>query len=316
MTNSFEDFVDSLIENPEPIQTKTDNPKYARRKFTCESCGGTGFWRGGKNRHGNSKCNTCHGKGFLVTSPEARAKARDYARKSKQSKIAAAQEANLAHGDGFLHQWLKEVSSWNNFAASLIEQHNEGKTWSDKQVEACRNMYRKWKERNIADQEAKAKREAAAPVVDLARIRAMFDTVMSHGYKRPMYRADGLRIKPGKGGALYVLNENRTEYGHFGEQPGYEGKITEDNKFFSVKKADPETAVKLTAIAKDPLGAAVRYGRATGRCACCGRELTKHESIERGVGPICAERWGLADAELGWSPKAAAEELDTLLKGS
>jgi hypothetical protein len=39
--------------------------------------------------------------------------------------------------------------------------------------------------------------------------------------------------------------------------------------------------------------AAVRYGRQTGRCSCCGRELTNKASIDAGIGPICASKWGL-----------------------
>ena len=34
------------------------------------------------------------------------------------------------------------------------------------------------------------------------------------------------------------------------------------------------------------------YGMRTGQCAICGLELTNGESIARGIGPICAEKWG------------------------
>lgn len=37
---------------------------------------------------------------------------------------------------------------------------------------------------------------------------------------------------------------------------------------------------------------AAAYGRETGICACCGRELTLPESVARGVGPICYSRLG------------------------
>lgn len=35
------------------------------------------------------------------------------------------------------------------------------------------------------------------------------------------------------------------------------------------------------------LDQAAEYGRRTGVCACCGRDLTNKESIELGIGPIC-----------------------------
>lgn len=40
--------------------------------------------------------------------------------------------------------------------------------------------------------------------------------------------------------------------------------------------------------------AATAYGKATGQCSCCGRELTNEESIARAIGPICLSKWGWA----------------------
>ena len=39
------------------------------------------------------------------------------------------------------------------------------------------------------------------------------------------------------------------------------------------------------------LAQAKEIGRRTGRCAICHRELTKQESIEAGIGPVCASRF-------------------------
>lgn len=49
----------------------------------------------------------------------------------------------------------------------------------------------------------------------------------------------------------------------------------------------------LDAIQADARGALNVQSVAIGVCACCGRTLTAKESVARGVGPICAERWGL-----------------------
>lgn len=40
-----------------------------------------------------------------------------------------------------------------------------------------------------------------------------------------------------------------------------------------------------------PLAAAMRYGKLSGRCCSCGRELTDPESIDAGIGPICAGKF-------------------------
>lgn len=47
----------------------------------------------------------------------------------------------------------------------------------------------------------------------------------------------------------------------------------------------------LLAIEVDPEAAAVLHGKASGRCSVCSRDLTDPASIERGIGPICAEKF-------------------------
>ena len=53
-----------------------------------------------------------------------------------------------------------------------------------------------------------------------------------------------------------------------------------------------ETAEELLAIDEDPVGKAREHGRLTGQCSICGRRLTDPVSVERGIGPICIDRWG------------------------
>lgn len=48
---------------------------------------------------------------------------------------------------------------------------------------------------------------------------------------------------------------------------------------------------RLVEIADDPLAAAARYGRHTGVCGLCGRTLEDPESVSRGVGPVCANKF-------------------------
>ena len=85
-------------------------------------------------------------------------------------------------------------------------------------------------------------------------------------------------------GCIYVKDENGA----------YLGKITPQGHFRPVYGGlDPEQEAAvldaMRAAAADPQGAAAEYGRETGRCACCGRELTNPESIALGIGPICLE---------------------------
>jgi hypothetical protein len=70
---------------------------------------------------------------------------------------------------------------------------------------------------------------------------------------------------------------------------------------WSVKRYESDTLVSmprsqqydiLDRIAADPVGAAERYGLEIGKCGICHRTLTNDISRARGIGPVCAERWG------------------------
>jgi len=70
----------------------------------------------------------------------------------------------------------------------------------------------------------------------------------------------------------------------------YLGKITNE-KFFASRDCNDAAAQTVASAIADPLAAAVATGKLTGRCCCCGRELTDPVSVERGIGPICEANW-------------------------
>lgn len=81
-------------------------------------------------------------------------------------------------------------------------------------------------------------------------------------------------------GALYVKAGN-----------AYLGKITSD-RYLPTREAEQIGIVaRVIEAMRDPLTLAISYGRRTGRCSCCGRELTDPSSVERGIGPICASKF-------------------------
>ena len=179
---------------------------------------------------------------------------------------------------------LREHVSWNDFASSLVQQYDRKRSLSDRQLDAAERMLAKI----AATRAEKAARAAAAPSVDLTRVHAMFAKAMASGHKRPVYRAAGLALSlaPLSGrnaGSIYVKDD---------ETGDYLGKVTEDLRFNPLRTAPEWAAEALSRIARDPSTAAVEYGRETGRCSCCGRELTNPDSIALGIGPICKDRWG------------------------
>jgi hypothetical protein len=117
-----------------------------------------------------------------------------------------------------------------------------------------------------------------------------FEAAKSKGAKRLTLRFEGINIKPNRDvTALWVTSQTETEMGEYGLKPKYLGKVSRnaiDSRFSDTIR---ET---IMSAASDPISAAIRYGKVSGECSCCGRELTDPRSIERGIGPICADKYG------------------------
>lgn len=59
-------------------------------------------------------------------------------------------------------------------------------------------------------------------------------------------------------------------------------------RFLPLSPALKQDVLALLAhVEQDPQGAAATDGLLTGRCSCCGRELTDPTSIALGIGPVC-----------------------------
>lgn len=68
------------------------------------------------------------------------------------------------------------------------------------------------------------------------------------------------------------------------------GKII-GNQFFPFKACPLTIIASLIVMSRNPMEWIMAFGKATGRCCVCGLQLTNEESVARGIGPICAERW-------------------------
>lgn len=259
-----------------PTVAKNDRPRY-----NCHQCNGTGKWWDGRRHSRSRKCYACNGEGYFYSSQADRQKQRSRRAARKQQVLADNQAdflSNPAHSG--LITSLHTIQDWNNFAQQMITAFNTYGHLTERQVIASLNMLTKIeanKQRQIDN----------AVTVDLSPIRAMFEKAQSNGLKRPTYRAEDLIISLANptslnAGCLYV----KTMDGD------YQGKITPDHRFLPVRSATPTTAHTLQTIAEDPKQAAIRYGRLLGNCSICGRLLTKQTSIDAGIGPICAARFG------------------------
>lgn len=275
------DFSD-LETKPQDYAAKPARVKKERATFPCQSCGGSGVYRGVRVHQEETKCFPCGGKGHFFTSQADRFKQREAAAKRKRSKIETAQDAFNAEFPGFI-EVLRDMCSWNDFARDLMGKYDQYGALSENQVNAIYRMKAKADATRAAKE---AERATLSAKVDLSAIHAMFDKAASSGLKKPVYRAEGLVLSLAKAhsvnaGAIYV---KRVSGEYLGKVVGTDFRATND-----AKADDKET---LNLIASNPSKVARDYGKRVGVCSCCGRELTDPDSIEAGIGPVCATKWG------------------------
>lgn len=249
----------------------------------CKKCGGSGFYRA-PSSYGR-QCFACNGKGVkrFKTSAEQRAKARESARARKQATLASNLEKfEQAHPD--IAAWWKD--SQFEFAISLRMSVIKYGDLTERQIGAARSCIAKL----AASKAEKKAAKANAPVVDISSIKTSLERAKSNGIKRPKILLAGADTQlvfslaadnSRNPGAVYVKTK---EYG------AYIGKI-DGGKFHKGRDCSPALEAGVIEVCADPAQAAIAYGKRYGVCSCCGRELSNPESIERGIGPICAGKY-------------------------
>lgn len=279
---SEDSFIDWLNSLPAEIEGKTSVKEATR--FPCPQCAGTGKWSGGVNRHGNSDCLSCRGKGYFTTSPRKRQASAEHRAQKKSDAAEALRRSIKDFSEEHPAMFEDLMKGRTEFTASLRDQLLARGRLSESQIGAWQRGYVKL-QAIIAARSAAT--DAKGGEADLSRIREMFNAALESGHKKPVYRAEGLKItlagqSSRNAGCLYVVEI---------ADDAYQGKV-DGVTFKAVRETKSDVLARLQAIAANPLEAAVRYGRQTGTCSCCGRELTNKASIEAGIGPICAQKWG------------------------
>lgn len=257
----------------------------------CRDCRSTGRFVGYTGRVLGA-CFKCKGTGKrrYKTSAEQREKARVAAAAKREREAAEALASATAWLDANPVEaaWLKEpVRGDFTFHADMLAALLKYGHFTPKQEAAVRNAAAKSAARRAQWAAEKAAAATNAPAVDVSLIEKAFASAQANGIKRPRMVLDGIKfsLAPAHGrnaGALYVVRKSDDQY---------LGKIM-GGRFSKVRECTAEQEAEIVRIASNPHAEAVAYGKRTGVCCICGRELTNHASIDAGIGPICADKYG------------------------
>lgn len=191
--------------------------------------------------------------------------------------------------------WMKPAAARGfNFASDMLAKVRRGEPLSENMLAAVQRCMKQDAERS--EQRAQEKLQAelrSEPVntVNLQAVEQAFARALAAGIRNPKLTLDGFTLSPAKAtstnaGAIYVKKGRDYE-------GAYLGKVLR-GAFLPSRDCDEDTKGRVLAAMADPMASAVAYGKKFGKCAICHRYLTDEDSIERGIGPICAERMGWA----------------------
>lgn len=195
-------------------------------------------------------------------------------------KAQAWREANVE-----VAAWLDAKRETFDFAESLASALSRYGSLTPNQLAAAQRCM----DRDAQRAAERVERAANAPEVDTKQIEVAFAYAQDKGVKKPKMILNGFKFSmaPAHGmnaGALYVVRKADDQY---------LGKI-KDGRFQAARECTTDEQAEVVKVAGNPHAEAVAYGQRTGNCCICNRELTNHASIDAGIGPICAEKFGWA----------------------
>jgi hypothetical protein len=172
-----------------------------------------------------------------------------------------------------VHAWIQANRDTNHFAASLAAAKRRFGALTPRQIEAV--------ERNLAP-----KVTANVAGEGFALLMRAFRHARITGLKYPKVHVGALRF------SMAQDDSKNPGYLYIKAHGDYAGKISPEGEFQAARTATAKQCERIASVARDPLAAAVAHGHATGNCAVCSRPLSDAESVTRGIGPVCAKRFG------------------------
>lgn len=250
----------------------------------CRKCGGSGVYRG------FGQCFSCKGKGgkSFKTDAATRARTRQTTATRKARTLAEKLEAFKAEHPAEL-AWLEKAAARGfRVAGEILAALNQYGDLLDSKMATIQRFMAQDAARDV---ERAARVEAAPAVADCAKLIEAFAKARNGAAQDGDFirwltlRLDTFQFAdaPARGeyAAAIFVREGESKL----------GRIV-GGKFLRSRACSDDQAARILAAVADPAAAARAYGLKFKFCSCCGRELTNAESRARGIGPICAERFG------------------------
>lgn len=253
---------------------------------TCSKCRGSGRFIGYTGRP-LGPCFACKGRGkkSFATAPTVRAAARDR---------AAAKPAN--RWDAFVAQYPAEAAV---LVKGIAQTYGDGRwnaTCSDikGKVEKYGDLHEgtmamlgravaRDAERAAGRVQQAAQQQERVAGIDVANIADCFKRAHEAGLKRFTLRFADAHFQVDRNDPTLIwVSQGGYGTAKYGRIQGGVYKAGRD--------VNPTVLARIAAISQDPMAAAAAFAQITSSCSVCGRHLENQDSVDAGIGPVCAGR--------------------------
>ena len=171
---------------------------------------------------------------------------------------------------------------------SFVDQHDDNKKLSEKQLSCLIKMVKQAREGGKGLEKSG----------ELPNIKGIYEFLNNAKVTYPkiwLKLEDGTDFRVSKSGSRSKYNgQLQLSDGVYGSL--YFGRIDQQGNIYLANKGKArknEIMTLLTNLVKNPEVIAKEYGRLTGNCCFCRKELSTDNSLEVGYGPVCADNFNL-----------------------
>lgn len=255
-----------------PIRAAT--PVFAEN---CPKCGGSGKFRGYTGRV-LGDCYTCKGAGkrTFKTPPAVRQQA------AERRAAAPANRWDVFAADHVAEAAWIVANPGFEFAVAMKEAVMKYGSLTERQMAAVRRCVAKAEERAANRVQQAAQQQERVAGIDVANIVDCFQRAREAGLKRFTLRFADAHFQADRNDDTIWVSLGGYGTAKYGRIAG--------GVFRPGRDATAEVLARVAEISKDPMAAAMAYAQVTSSCSVCGRHLENQDSVDAGIGPICAGR--------------------------
>jgi uncharacterized protein (DUF983 family) len=253
---------------------------------SCPKCRGTGRFVSYSGRV-LGPCFACKGRGsktFVNAAPVRaanRAKAQD--RKVAQATNRVEHFAGKGERETAMVAWIQAKRDSFGFAGAMLETLQRFGDLTPAQFAAVERCMDKDASRAAQRAQVATQQQERVAGIDVANIVDCFQRAQEAGLKRFTLRFDGVHFQVDRNDpALIWVSASGYGSAKYGRIQG--------GVFKPGRDVTDAVIAQIALISADPMAAAKAYVQITSNCSVCGRHLENQDSVDAGMGPVCAGR--------------------------